>query len=119
MKSSRYIAGTICIALAFIACVISYYFVIFALPVFIVGALLVVFSKTKVVRKILTIMLPVLLWIPCSYVFLSIYGYTGPKVILVPEGCEGELRIVFGEPCGQRRSNRMARRSGNSLLMVS
>jgi hypothetical protein len=100
MKDKKYVAGLMLVTLSFISCVISYYFILFALPFFIAGAIIILFSRQALNQKILTIILPVILWLPSSFVFLKIYNHTSLKTFLIPANYEGKLRIVYEEDCG-------------------
>lgn len=79
---------------------ISFYFIIFGIPVFLVGALLVLLSKRPVKTKLLATIIPVILYIPVTILFLYAYNYSVPKTMLIPQGFEGPLRIVYEEKCG-------------------
>jgi hypothetical protein len=74
MKDKIYLTGLIMISLSFIASVISFYLIVFTAPVFVVGSVIVLFSKESIRTKLLTILLPLLLWIPSTILFLYVYG---------------------------------------------
>lgn len=100
MESKSYRIGLILIVLSFIACIISYYLVYFAIPFFLIGSTIVFFSKTDLKRKILTVFLPILLWIPSSIIFLYIYGYSTPETYLIPKSVKNGFRVIYEEKCG-------------------
>lgn len=100
MKDKKYIIGFTLILTSFFACVLSYWLVIFAFPVFIFGASIVFISKKTLKRKLLTITLPLLLWFPSTYIFLQLYNYTPPKTFIIPSNYEGTIRIIYEEKCG-------------------
>jgi hypothetical protein len=100
MKDKIYLTGFVLIVISFLACVISYYLVIFAFPFFLIGALFVFFSRTTIKRKLLTIFLPILLWIPTSISFLFLYGLTTAETYLIPVSVKKGFRVVYGEKCG-------------------
>ena len=99
-RPSLYVVGLILIILSFIACAISFYLVIFGVPVFIVGSILVLASRVSVRRKLSSILLPLLLWLPASYIFLFFYNRTTPQTFLIPRGFTGSVKIIHNEPCG-------------------
>jgi len=100
LKNKIYITGLILIILSFIACTISFYLVIFGLPVFLIGATLVLISKTKIKIKLFTTILPIVLWLPATYIFLYFYGLTTPKTYLIPSTLEKRFRVIYNEKCG-------------------
>ena len=103
MRNTLYWIGLALVVLAFIACTISYYLLAFGLPVFGIGAVLVLFSNRSILVKALTTLLPLLLWFPVSGAFLwfyVLYNRGTPETYLLPPGYEGEFVVVFGEPCG-------------------
>jgi hypothetical protein len=100
LKKRRYQIGAYLIAIAFVLAVISFYFVIFAIPLFVAGVLLVLTAEVTVKRRLLTCLVPLGLWIPCSYLFLFAYGWNPKEVYLIPEGYTGPVTIIYGEKCG-------------------
>ncbi len=99
-KQTTFYIGITLIAISFIACVVSFYFVVFGMPMFSVGAILVVFSNQKIRTKLLAILIPLILYIPTALLFLYIYNYSTPKTILIPQNYDGVLRVVYEEKCG-------------------
>lgn len=103
MRKTLYWIGLALVVLAFIACTISFYLIPFGLPVFGLGAGLVFLSNRPLWVKVLTTLLPLLLWFPASGIFLRLYVLYNrgtPETYLVPLGYEGEFVVVYGEPCG-------------------
>lgn len=90
----------ILVGISFIACVASFYLLIYGVPVYILGALLVFLSRTKLKTKLFSTLIPLVLYLPSTYVFLLIYNYTPPKIFLIPSDYSGPLRIVYEEKCG-------------------
>jgi hypothetical protein len=80
--------------------VVSFYLLIFGIPTFLVGAILVFLSKRTIKVKLLTTLTPLLLYIPSTLLFLYAYNFSTPKTILIPKEFEGNLRIVYKEKCG-------------------
>lgn len=83
------------IIISFIACVISFYLLVFGIPTFMVGALLFFLSKQTIKVKLITTLTLILLYIPLTFLFLYVYNYSTPKTILIPKDFEGNLRVVY------------------------
>ncbi|AZI55752.1 hypothetical protein EIB75_11015 [Epilithonimonas vandammei] len=90
------------IIISFIACVINLYLIIFGGIVFIIGCIFILISDTRIKIKIATILIPLILYIPATFLFLMAYNYTSPKIFLIPKNYNGKLRIVYEEKCGQK-----------------
>jgi len=100
VRTKTFYIGLTLIIISFIACVISFYLIVFGIPTFFLGAILVFLSKQTTQTKLLTTLLPIVLYIPCTFLFLYIYNYSTPKTILIPKNFEGTLRVVYEEKCG-------------------
>lgn len=101
MKQKAFYIGLTLIAISFIACVISFYLLVFGIPVFLVGAILIFLSSQNIKTKFLTTLIPLILYIPSTFLFLYAYNYSTPKTILIPKNFEGNLRVVYEENCGR------------------
>lgn len=101
VRAKAFYTGLTLIIISFIACVISYYLLVFGIPTFLLGAILVLLSKQTIQTKLLTTLTPLVLYIPCTFLFLYIYNYSTPKTILIPKNFEGNLRVVYEENCGR------------------
>jgi hypothetical protein len=96
-----YKTGLILTILSWLAC-LNPYWIIFAGPVFIVGLLFVLYSKTKLKIKLLTTILPLLLWYPGMLAFFSLASkHMTPETFLVPKDFRGQITLIYNEPCGQ------------------
>lgn len=102
MIFTKFNIGLSLIIISFIACVISFYLVVFLGFVFILGCLFILISETKTKFKILSIVTPIVLYLPFTILFLWAYNYTRPKIFLIPKNYTGKLRIVYEEKCGQK-----------------
>jgi len=96
-----YRIGLAIIIISWIVC-LNPYAVIFVGPVLLVGLAVVWFSKTSGRTKILTTVLPFLLWYPGFLAFM----YFGskrmtPETFLVPEKFRGQITLIYNESCGQ------------------
>ncbi len=105
MKEKAYYIGLTLIIISFIACVISFYLLVFGIPTFLVGAILVFLSKNKIQVKLITTLTPIALYIPLTFLFLYVYNYSTPKTILIPKDFDGNLRVVYEEKCGHNYDN--------------
>lgn len=101
MKEKAFYIGLTLIIISFIACVISFYLLVFGIPTFLVGATLVLLSKQTIQKKLLTTLIPIVLYFPFTFLFLFIYNYSTPKTILIPKTFDGNLRVVYEEKCGR------------------
>jgi len=73
---------------------------IYGIPLFILGVILVFISKQTTKTKLLMSLTPIALYFPLTYLFLLSYNYSTPKTILIPSSYEGTMRIVYEEKCG-------------------
>ncbi|MBK9489571.1 MAG: hypothetical protein IPO07_12855 [Haliscomenobacter sp.] len=94
------------------ASVISFWLLIFGVPVFIIGTILVLLSKKPTKTKLLTTLLPVIAYLPLTYLFLLAYNHTSPKTFLIPAEYQGTIRIVYEEKCGIK----MQEENGRQIL---
>jgi len=102
VKEKSFYTGLTLIIISFIACVISFYLLVFGIPTFLIGAILIFLSKRKIQAKLITTLMPFLLYIPLSYLFLYGYNYSTPKIMLIPNNFEGNLRVVYEENGGDK-----------------
>lgn len=101
MKQKAFYIGLTLITISFIACVISFYLLVFGIPTFLVGAILIFLSSQNIKTKFLTTLVPLILYIPSTFLLLYAYNYSTPKTILIPKNFEGNLRVVYEENCGR------------------
>ena len=102
LRNKAYLVGLILIAISFIACVISFWLLYYGIFIFALGAILVAVSNKSNKTKLLTTILPLVAYIPTTYIFLLAYNYTTPKTFLIPSDFEGTLRIIYEEKCGSK-----------------
>lgn len=100
MRKNAFYIGLTLIVISFIASVISFYLLIFGLPAFLIGVILIFQSNKTIKAKLLTTLIPIFLYIPSTLLFLYAYNYSTPKTILIPKDFDGNLRIVYEEKCG-------------------
>jgi hypothetical protein len=101
VREKAFYIGLTLIITSFIACVISFYLLVFGIPTFLVGAILVLLSKQTIKAKLLTTLTPIVLYFPLTFLFLYVYNYSTPKTILIPKHFDGNLRVVYEEKCGR------------------
>ena len=123
LRDKAYLVGLILIAISFIACVISFWLLYYGIFIFAIGAILVALSKKSNKTKLLTTILPILVYVPMTYIFLLGYNYTTPKTFLIPADYEGTLRIVYEEKCGTKLKKENSRQlfefPNNGILILS
>jgi hypothetical protein len=100
LKQITFYIGLTLISISFIACVVSFYLLVFGIPTFLVGAILIFLSKQNIKTKLLTTLIPLILYVPSTFLFLYAYNYSTPKTILIPKNFEGNLRVVYEENYG-------------------
>jgi len=100
LRQTAFYIGLTLIAISFIACVVSFYLLVFGIPTFLVGAILIFLSNQNIKTKFLATLIPLILYIPSTFLFLYAYNYSTPKTILIPKNFEGNLRVVYEENCG-------------------
>lgn len=102
MIFTKFNIGLSLIIISFIACVISFYLVVYLGFIFILGCHFILISDSKNKFKIISIVVPIVLYLPSTILFLKACNYTSPKIFLFPKNYIGKLRIVYEEKCGQK-----------------
>lgn len=96
-----YEIGLILIVASWLAC-INPWWIIFAGPIFVIGLLFVWFAKTRLKTKLLTTILPLILWYPAVYAFYFLASeHMTPETFLIHRDFKGKITLIYGEPCGQ------------------
>jgi hypothetical protein len=82
---------------------IVYFFFIVAAPLYIIGAVLVLASGPgpPAWLKVLAIWAPVLAWLGTAVVTQRLASRQPAATFLIPDGFEGPVLLVLGEPCGR------------------
>lgn len=101
MREKAFYIGLTLIAISFIACVKSFYLLVFGIPTFFFGAILIFLSNQNIKTKLLSTLIPLILYVPSTFLFLYAYNYSTPKTILIPKNFEGNLRVIYEENCGR------------------
>jgi hypothetical protein len=99
--------GIIIIVLTFLVS-LNPYLLIFTVPVFLLGSILVWVSKGKILTKALWTILPIILWYPSFLVFMYLSGTIGTATaqkldFIFSENFIGRVEIVSNIPCGQEK----------------
>lgn len=97
--------GKITVVVAFIVS-LNPYLLIFTVPVFLIGTILIWVSKLKISTKTLWTVLPILFWVPAFYLFMYLSGTIGTASaqkldFIFPADFEGKVIVVEKMPCGQ------------------
>jgi len=100
LKQTAFYIGLTLVAISFIACVVSFYLLVFGIPTFLLGVILIFLSNQTIKTKLLTTLIPLALYLPSTFLFLYVYNYSTPKTILIPKDFDGTLRVVYEEKCG-------------------
>jgi hypothetical protein len=115
--------GLTLITITFIACVISFWLLYYGVFIFTFGVILVAISEKPTKTKLLTSILPIVVYVPVTYIFLLAYNYTTPKTFLIPEDYQGTLRIIYEEKCGIKLSKEDGRQifkfPNNGILILN
>mgnify|MGYP003576871274 CR=1 FL=1 len=97
--------GKVIIVLTFIAS-LNPYLLIFSVPAFILGAIAIWISNSKLLTKALWTVLPIILWYPAAFLFMFSYSAIGKATaqkldFIFPTSFEGKAIIIENMPCGQ------------------
>lgn len=88
------------INICFIVSVCSFYTLVFVIPIFVIGVILLWCSKSNILTKLLFTIAPVILYIPSVILFLYIYNYSPKKIIVLPHIDAEDFYIIYEEPNG-------------------
>lgn len=107
------------IILAFILSVLSPYVLMFTIPAFILGLILVWIGKNKPVAKALWTFLPLLLWYPTFWLYMLLNGIIGTAAaqkfdFIFQNNFKGKMILIGPLPCGQP----VQRKDGREQLFV-
>jgi hypothetical protein len=91
------VLGALLILFGFGYCVLWYW--PHGLFIYLLGVLLLAFSKSKPITKVLWILIPLVIFYPVGWLVRVSYNAT-PETFLVPANFQGRFRIVYDENCG-------------------
>ena len=105
MRDKKYIIGLTIIVLTFLVS-LNPYLLIFTIPIFLIGVGLLWFSKTKILKKILWTVLPLILWYPLMHLFFYLSGIIGTATAQkldfnFPDNFKGKAIVIQQIDCGQ------------------
>lgn len=118
--------GMAIIILTFVLSAMSPYILIFTIPVFLIGTVLLWFGKKKILTKTLWTVLPMILWYPAFALCMFLFGLIGTATaqkfdFVFPDGFKGNAIVVSNMPCGQRVMKKDGREQlfipGNGVLL--
>jgi len=94
------------IILSFIIC-LNPYFLIFGIPTFLIGSLILSLSNKNLKSKVIWIFTPLIIWYPIMTLFIYVTGIIGTATaqkldFIFPENFKGKAIIVPNMPCGQK-----------------
>jgi hypothetical protein len=124
-RDYKFIVGSVLSLLGFLTC-INPWFLIFGVPVLIIGLILIWMSDAKNLTKVLLTIAPVILWYPgmgALYYIYSEKSRSTPETFLVPEDFRGEITIIYDEPCGitvpEENGRLVYRIPDNGILIIT
>lgn len=100
MEKDFYKGGVILVIVGFLIGVYNFYLLHYSIALFLIGIILIWFLGHSLLYKFLFTFTPIILYIPCTAVFLHLYNYAPTKLILAPVDHVGKFRIIYDEPCG-------------------
>ena len=83
------------------------YWLIIAIPIFIIGVVLVYLSNKSKLKKLLWTIIPIVLWYPGMFLFMYLIGNVGTAMaqkidFIFIEGYEGKAMVISNMECGQK-----------------
>jgi hypothetical protein len=100
MKDLRFTIGFILVLLTSVACGISAFLWIIAVPVFVIGVILILISKKTVKTKLLAAFAPFIIIVAGASLYWHFSSKTVAETYIIPSDFQGRFRVVYGEPCG-------------------
>lgn len=106
-KIKRISGSKTLIVLSFLAA-LNPFWVIFAIPFFMIGTIGMFTSRREIREKLLWVLVPLLLWFPCMLGFLTLSSLvkkaTAQKVqFVIPANFNGCVSVYFPAPFGQKK----------------
>ncbi len=106
MRDKKFLTAFIIISLAFLAA-LNPYWLLFSVPVFLIGLVILWLSNKRKKTKLAWTLLPVILWFPFMVMLSAVTGaianVMAKKVdLLFPAGFTGKVLIIEEMPCGQK-----------------
>jgi len=106
LKDKRFLVALIIISLAFLAA-LNPYWILFSVPVFLVGISILWLSKRSKKTKLTWTLLPIILWFPFIIIFSAVTRVIATTMakkvdLLFPAGFTGKAVIIEAMPFGQK-----------------
>ncbi|WP_299249009.1 hypothetical protein [uncultured Aquimarina sp.] len=97
--------GIVIIILSFIIS-LNPYWLILGIPLFVIGIILLLFSKKSIRSKLIWILTPIILWYPFMQLFFYLMGTIGMATaqkldLIFPEDFEGTAIVISNMPCAK------------------
>lgn len=97
--------GTIIIILSFLVS-LNPYWLIFGIPLFIIGVVILSFSTKDIIVKLIWIVAPLILWYPSVFLFFYLIGTIGTATaqkldLIFTENFKGKAIVIPNMPCGE------------------
>ena len=97
--------GIVIIIIAFLVCV-NPYLLIFGVPLFIIGIIILLLSDKNLKTKLIWILTPIILWYPSMHLYFYLIGTIGTATaqkldLIFPENFNGKAIVVSDMPCGE------------------
>ena len=93
------------IIIAFLVC-LNPYLLIFGVPLFIIGIIILLLSDKNLKTKLIWILTPIILWYPSMHLYFYLMGTIGTATaqkldLIFPENFKGKAIVVSDMPCGE------------------
>jgi hypothetical protein len=119
--TARFIFGIMLIVCGWVIC-FNLFMLVFGIPFFLLGCILVIFSKRSWITKSLIIGVPIILWFVGFKLLLNIVERKEAVTVIVPYEFSGQARVVYGEAGGiepERKDGRMILNiPANGILVI-
>ena len=97
--------GIVIIILSFLIS-LNPYWLIFGVPLFIIGIILLLLSQKSIKSKLIWILTPIILWYPFMNLFFYLMGTIGTATaqkldLIFPENFKGKAIVISEMPCGE------------------
>lgn len=82
------------------------YWLIIAIPIFLIGVVLLILSNKSRLEKVLWTIIPIALWYPGMFLFMYLIGNIGTAMaqkidFIFKEDFEGKAMVIYNMKCGQ------------------
>lgn len=95
----KFIFGIVLIVCGWVIC-FDLFMLVFGIPFFLIGCILVIFSKKSWLVKSLIIIIPIILWFVGFKIILYLISKKDAVAVVVTKDFSGQVRIIYGEKNG-------------------